>query len=105
MVQVVKAIYEMKRFSLLQDTKQCYVCGTTQNIHIHEAFYGRNRQNSIKDGCCVYLCGKHHNLSNSGVHFNHKLDLKLKQITQKRWCEFYGKTKEQFLKRYGKNYI
>ena len=105
MVLVVKGIYEMKRFSILQDTKECYVCGTTQNIHIHEVFYGRNRQNSIEDGCCVYLCGKDHNLSNSGVHFNHELDLKLKQLAEQKWCEHYNKTPEDFRKRYYCNYL
>lgn len=95
----------MKRFSILQDTKQCYVCGSSQNIHTHEVFYGRNRQNSIKDGCCVYLCGKHHNLSNEGVHFNHELDLKLKQLAEQKWCKYYNKTPEDFRKRYYCNYL
>ena len=95
----------MKRFSILQYTKQCYVCGTTQNIHTHEVFYGRNRQNSIKDGCCVYLCGKHHNLSNEGVHFNHKLDLELKQQMELCWCKYYNKNPKDFAKRYYCNYL
>lgn len=95
----------MKRFSLLQDTKECYVCGTTLNIHIHEVFYGRNRQNSIKDGCCVYLCGKHHNQSNQGVHFNHELDRVLKEQMELYWCKYYNKTPEDFAKRYYCNYI
>ena len=95
----------MKRFSLLQDTKQCYVCGTTQNIHIHEVFYGRNRQNSIKDGCCAYLCGKHHNLSNEGVHFDNKLDMMLKKQMELCWCKYYNKTPEEFAKRYDCNYL
>ena len=42
-------------------------------------FFGRNRRNSIKDGCCIFLCGRHHNMSNEGVHFNHDLDLKIKK--------------------------
>lgn len=95
----------MKRFSILQDTKQCYVCGSSQNIHVHEVFYGRNRQNSIKDGCCVYLCGKHHNQSKSGVHFNHELDMLLKQQMELYWCKYYNKTPEDFAKRYYCNYL
>ena len=67
----------MTRYSILQDNKNCYVCGTNKDIHIHEVFYGKNRQNSIKYGCCVYLCGKHHNLSNDGVHFNKLLNKEL----------------------------
>ena len=95
----------MKRFSILQNDKKCYVCGTTQNIHIHEVMFGRNRNNSIKDGCCVYLCGYHHNQSNEAVHFNHKLDMQLKQKMEKRWLEYYHKSIEDFIKKYGRNYL
>ena len=95
----------MKRFSILQNEKKCYVCGTTQNIHIHEVMFGRNRNNSIKDGCCVYLCGYHHNQSNEGVHFNHKLDMELKQKMEKRWLDYYHKDIEDFIKKYGRNYL
>ena len=89
----------------MQDIKQCYVCNTTNNIHIHEVYYGKNRQKSIEDGCCVYLCGKHHNQSNDGVHFNHELDTKLKQQMQMHWMNHYDKTIDDFIKRYGKNYL
>ena len=95
----------MKRYSIIQNEKKCFVCGTTLNIHIHEIMYGKNRQNSINDGLCVYLCGKHHNLSNEGVHFNHELDLKLKQLAEQKWCEHYNKTPEDFRKRYYCNYL
>ena len=95
----------MKRFSILQNEKKCYVCGATQNIHIHEVMFGRNRNNSIKDGCCVYLCGYHHNQSNKGVHFNHKLDMQLKKEMEKRWLEYYHKSIEDFIKKYGRNYL
>lgn len=90
----------MKRYSIIQNEKKCFVCGTTLNIHIHEVMYGKNRQNSINDGLCVYLCGKHHNLSNEGVHFNHELDMKLKKIAQAKWCEYYKKDVNDFINRY-----
>lgn len=95
----------MKRFSILQEEKMCYVCETRQNINIHEVYFGKNRQNSIEDGCCVYLCGKHHNQSVEGVHYNHKLDNELKRVMEKRWLEYYRKTEEDFIKRYFKNYL
>ena len=95
----------VKRFSILQENKWCYVCGTTKDIHIHEVFYGKNRQRSIEDGCCVYLCGKHHNLSNYGIHFDTAFDLQTKQLMQKRWCEYYKKDVDDFIERYGKNYL
>lgn len=93
------------RFSILQRDKNCFVCGTNQNIHIHEIYFGKNRQKSIEDGCCAYLCANHHNMSNAGVHFNHELDMYLKQLCQTRWMEFYNKDIEKFRQRYGKSYL
>ena len=95
----------MKRFSLIQDAKECFVCGARQNIHTHEVFFGKNRKKSMEDGCCVYLCGNHHNLSNEGVHFNKRLDDYLKRCTQIQWMTVYKKTTEDFIKRYGRNYL
>lgn len=95
----------MKRFSIVQDQKRCYVCNTDKNIHTHEVFFGKNRTKSIEDGCCVYLCGKHHNLSKYGVHFDKDLDLLLKRIVQKEWMKHYNKTNEDFIKRFGRNYL
>ena len=95
----------MKRYSILQDEKRCYKCGTTKNVHIHEVYFGKNRQKSIEDGCCVYLCGNHHNQSKYGVHFDHKFDLYLKKIMELKWLEYYDKTEEDFIKRYYNNYI
>lgn len=94
----------MNRFSILQNQKRCYKCGNT-NIHIHEVYFGRNRQKSIEDGCCIYLCDTHHNMSDKGIHFDHDFDLQVKQAMEERWLEYYGKTKEDFIKRYGKNYL
>lgn len=96
----------MKRYSIIQDEKKCAVCGTTQNLHKHEAFFGvRNRQKSIEDGLMFYLCGRHHNQSNEGVHFDKKLNIKLKQIAEWTWIEHYGKTEDDFRQRYGRSYL
>ena len=95
----------MNRFSILQDIKRCYVCGTKIGLHTHEVYFGKNRQKSIEDGCCIYLCGTHHNLSNKGIHFDHNLDLKVKKIMEEKWLKYYNKTVDDFIIRYGKNYI
>lgn len=95
----------MKRYSILQNKKECIVCGTTNNIHTHEVFFGSNRKKSIKDGCCVYLCGKHHNQSNYGVHFNKELDTLLKKMMEKEWMKYYKKNIEDFIEEYGRNYL
>lgn len=75
-------------------------------MHKHHVFYGTaNRRKSEEDGCWVWLCAKHHNMSDEGVHFDKKLDLELKIVVELMWLEYYSKTIEDFIKRYGKNYL
>lgn len=91
--------------SLLQRNKACYVCGTTLNLHLHHIFYGTaNRRLSDSDACVVYLCVYHHTGA-KGVHNNRKLDLTLKARCQIEWQKQNNKTKEDFIKRYGRNYL
>ena len=91
--------------SLLSDNKVCYICGTTFNLHKHHVFGGANRKRSDREGCWCYLCAPHHNMSDKGVHFDRKADLKLKRECQTRWMERNGKTIEDFIEAYGKSYI
>ena len=53
----------------------------------------------------MYLCGRDHNQSNDGVHFNHQLDLKLKKEMEEKWLKYYTQTTDDFIERYGKNYL
>ena len=72
----------------------------------HEVFFGiRNRQKSIDDGLVVFLTPEMHNMSNKGVHFNREFDLILKQEAEKIWLKENNKTKEDFIKKYGRNYL
>ena len=104
-------IADKDRYSIIvPDFKNCYVCGTDRDIHLHEVFYGSaNRQKSISDGLVIPLCGPHHNLSNAGVHFNKALDLKLKQRAEKIWIRTYCDSEEdgieKFISKYGRNYL
>lgn len=91
--------------SILQKNKVCYICGTTQNLHRHHIFFGTaNRSISEADGCVVYLCQRHHTGA-SGVHGNRKIDLTLKARCEEAWLIKYDKTIEDFIARYGRNYI
>lgn len=79
-----------------------------EGSHRHEVFYGYsngNRQKSIEDGLVIFLRPEDHNMSENGIHANREFDLYAKRKAQARWQEFYGKTTEQFIKRYGKNYL
>ena len=97
MRQIKGIVYPMKPI--------CAICGSKNKIATHEIFYGTaNRKKSIEDGMVVNLCGKHHNLSSEGVHFNKELDLKLKQKAQTVYEEKLG-TREDFIKRYGRSYL
>lgn len=83
----------------------CYICrryGQTENHHI---FGGANRKRSDKDGLTVYLCHWCHNEAPNGVHFNKDRNIRLRQKGQKAWMEHYGKTIEDFIKEYGRNYL
>ncbi len=70
----------------MQSEKYCFVCGTTYNLHKHHIYKGvANRRLSEKEGCWCYLCYKHHNGSDRGVHFNKILDGNLKMFCQEKW--------------------
>lgn len=89
--------------SIICNDKKCYVCGTTYNIHRHHIYAGANRNHSEEFGCWVYLCGKHHNLSSEGIHFNKQLDLEMKKLCQKRFEEIYPDI--EFIKIFRRNYL
>ena len=89
--------------SIIQDIKECYVCGTTLDLHKHHIYEGiANRKKSEKYGCWCYLCGKHHNMSKYGVHFDKALGRNLKEECQK---AFERKYNEDFIKVFGKSYL
>lgn len=91
--------------TVLQSEKECYVCGTTYNLHSHHIFPGKpNRQLSEKRGLKVWLCLHHHTGSNEAVHNNKDLDLHLKQKAQEYYEEHYG-SREQFRQEFGKSYL
>lgn len=90
--------------SIVSNERECFVCGFTYNLHRHHIYFGAGRrQLSEKYGCWCYLCARHHNLSNAGVHFNKELDTRLKEFTQKKFIENYPDL--DFLKIFGKNYL
>lgn len=92
--------------SIIDNKKECFRCRTTQGLHKHHIFFGiANRRKSDEDGCWIWLCGKHHNLSNEGIHFDRKFDLAIKELAEQRWIEHYDKSKADFLVRYGRNYL
>lgn len=90
--------------SIIQTNKVCWVCGVQYELHSHHILYGTaNRKLSEKYGLKVWLCARHHNMSNNGVHSNKELDFKLKRLAQKKFEETH--TRDDFIKTFGRNYL
>ena len=73
----------------------------------HEVYFSRAYRNkSIKDGLIVFLTEDDHRGTN-GVHGTNgnKLNRYLKKLGQKTWMKYYKKTKEEFVEKYGQNYL
>ena len=97
---------------MLNNDKRCFVCGATNDLHIHHIFEGTaNRKKSEEDDMKIYLCGYHHNMSNAGIHYNKELELKVKKLAQQVWMKQFVPNLpledqiEAFIKRYGRNYL
>lgn len=92
--------------SLLSDDVECIVCRTTRDLHIHHVYPGVGRRKiSEREGCWCYLCARHHNMSNQGVHFDKSLDLRLKAMCQSAWEQKTGKSTQEFIRLFGRNYL
>lgn len=89
--------------SIMQDEKECYITGSTENLHKHHIFFGGNRKNSEKYGCWVWLRADWHNMSSYGVHFDRELDLRLKAECQAKFEAIWGH--EKFMHIFGRNYL
>ena len=91
--------------SIIQEQKECYVCGKKTNLHCHHIYFGNpKRKLSEKYGLKVYLCYEHHE-GTYGVHGakGHELDIKLKKLGQKAFEYEYPNL--NFLSIFGKNYL
>ena len=68
----------------------------------HHIFNGTaNRTKSEEDGMKIYI---HQYPCHEQIHAMQGLDLDMKMKGQKIWCEYYSKSENQFVERYGKNY-
>lgn len=90
--------------SIIQKDKECFICGSTQNLHCHHIFHGTaNRKVSEENGFKVWLCMEHHTGAH-GVHSDGFLNLGLKQYTQ-RYYEANKGNRDAFIKLIGKSYL
>lgn len=75
------------------------------NSHKHHIMGGAYRKKSDEDGLVIFLTPELHNMSNQGIHFNKWFDNYAKKEAQKKWMEYYNKTVDDWVARYGHNYL
>ncbi len=73
----------------------------------HEVFEGRtgNRNKSIEDGLVIFLTPEQHRTGKHSIHKDRQFSLYAKEMAEQKWIDYYGKSKDDFRKRYGRNYL
>lgn len=110
--EILKEIKNQKRelesdFCIMPKSTKYSTVRTKKYSERHEVFFSKAyRMKSIKDGLIIFLTEDDHRGTN-GVHGKNgdKLNRYLKRTAEKVWISYYKKTKEEFRKRYGKNYL
>ena len=93
--------------SIVQSEEECYICAklgfhTYKYLEYHHMLHGvANRKLADKDGLTCFLCKYHH----SALHDKGEWDKELQKEAQIRYMEYYEKSVDEFIKRYGKNYL
>ena len=95
----------------------CYLCQKNglyarKDTECHHVFGGGNRGVCDEDGVTVHLCRRHHHLCHNGSQ-SAKLRYMLHKEGERKWIEVYGPDIlrnggdpiEEFMKRYGRNYL
>lgn len=95
-----------EEFCIMPDNPPYWRNRREDGLHRHEVFFGTaNRQKSIRDGLVIFLTPELHNMSNKGIHFNKSFDISAKRSGERAWLNYYGKTIDDFIHEYGKNYL
>lgn len=81
------------------DLDHCIICKRKKE-HLHEIFFGANRQKSMQYGFVIPLCSEHH----AEMHKNNVWQEYWHVKGQEYWEEFIG-TREEFIEVFGKSYL
>lgn len=94
--------------SIIPDNDEyCYICkmqgidGIKGTDKHHMVFGTSRRVLAEKDGLHCQLCHSHH----MRLHQQGDYKEELQQLAEKTWLEHYNKKIEDWIKRYGKNYL
>ena len=94
------------RPSLLQeDHEKCFLCGRGGPVERHEIFGAAYRKKSKADGLWVSLCGECHRDGRQAVHNDYTAALALKKQGELCWLAEYNKTRDDFIREYGRDYL
>lgn len=87
--------------SIMQrDMSQCLVC-RGRATEVHHIMNGAFRSKSEDDGLVAGVCRKCHRY----IHDHPATAKSLKAEAERHWLKHYGKTTDEFIERYGKNYL
>ena len=101
----------MRKEKCIMPESQYYSTERFYGSERHEVFEGyatKNRQYSIEDGLVIFITPKQHRIGKYSVHKNPKYwreEIKIQEIAEQAWIDYYGKTKDDFRNRYGRNYL
>ena len=91
---------ERKRYSVFtDDLDHCIICGNKKD-HLHEIFFGSNRQKSMQYGFVIPLCTEHH----AEMHINKDWQEYWHVKGQEYWEKNISSRKE-FIRVFGKSYL
>lgn len=97
--------------SIIHNDRYCYLCWkrygriNAHNLHKHHCFHGTaNRQLAEEDGLFVNVCVECHEIDKDAIHNNHDTDMFVMQQAQMAYESKIG-SREDFVKRYGKNFL
>ena len=88
--------------SIISKDRRCWFCGSSEGLEIHHAFSGCYRNKSTEDGLFVYVCRGCHDK----LHFSSEgraMSDKLRAFAQGKYEESHSR--EEFMKKYGRNWI
>ena len=87
--------------SIIQEDRECYICGRTEPLHTHHCLAGAYRQKAEEYGLKVYLCPEHHMM----MHENESMMKWMRAKAQKIAMEHYRWTEEEFIEKIGRNFL
>jgi len=87
--------------SVIQDYRECFICGRTEPLHVHHCFEGSYRKKSDLYGLTVYLCPRCH----MKAHEHESLLQYIRAAAQKKAMEYYGWTEDEFRTHIGRSFL